>query len=101
MLALRIDVERPRTRIVEAGDRLVSRGDAVQGQAAHLVGILVEEAVAHHADRTRIGGDLLDEEIVVLARLDIGAVLAALRSEERRVGKECVSTCRSRWAPYH
>src|SRR3546814_19980508 len=23
------------------------------------------------------------------------------RSEERRGGKECVSTCRSRWAPYH
>src|SRR3546814_10590622 len=26
---------------------------------------------------------------------------AAYRSEERRVGKECVSTCRSRWSPYH
>src|SRR3546814_17860245 len=26
---------------------------------------------------------------------------AASRSEERRVGKECVSTCRSRWSPYH
>src|SRR3546814_12612475 len=26
---------------------------------------------------------------------------AAIRSEERRVGKECVSTCRSRWSPYH
>src|SRR3546814_15599801 len=26
---------------------------------------------------------------------------AARRSEERRVGKECVSTCRSRWSPYH
>src|SRR3546814_4617536 len=25
----------------------------------------------------------------------------APRSEERRVGKECVSTCRSRWSPYH
>src|SRR3546814_19691737 len=25
----------------------------------------------------------------------------ALRSEESRVGKECVSTCRSRWSPYH
>src|SRR3546814_13362863 len=25
----------------------------------------------------------------------------ASRSEERRVGKECVSTCRSRWSPYH
>src|SRR3546814_11250871 len=27
--------------------------------------------------------------------------LLPLRSEERRVGKECVSTCRSRWSPYH
>src|SRR3546814_20631890 len=26
---------------------------------------------------------------------------ALTRSEERRVGKECVSTCRSRWSPYH
>src|SRR3546814_17904224 len=25
----------------------------------------------------------------------------AVRSEERRVGKECVSTCRSRWSPYY
>src|SRR3546814_8813941 len=36
-----------------------------------------------------------------------GAIADALRdagagrSEERRVGKECVSTCRSRWLPYH
>src|SRR3546814_13778776 len=27
--------------------------------------------------------------------------LYAARSEERRVGKECVRTCRSRWSPYH
>src|SRR3546814_2342434 len=27
--------------------------------------------------------------------------LSAARSEERRVGKECVSTCRSRWSTYH
>src|SRR3546814_4863720 len=27
--------------------------------------------------------------------------LATHRSEERRVGKESVSTCRSRWSPYH
>src|SRR3546814_12328747 len=27
--------------------------------------------------------------------------VGAMRSEERRVGKECVSTCRSRWSPYH
>src|SRR3546814_12059443 len=29
------------------------------------------------------------------------AGIANGRSEERRVGKECVSTCRSRWSPYH
>src|SRR3546814_11493022 len=28
-------------------------------------------------------------------------VASKVRSEERRVGKECVSTCRSRWSPYH
>src|SRR3546814_17482997 len=29
------------------------------------------------------------------------AYQTSTRSEERRVGKECVSTCRSRWSPYH
>ena len=30
-----------------------------------------------------------------------GIEMLCPRSEERRVGKECVSTCRSRWSPYH
>src|SRR3546814_8952675 len=30
-----------------------------------------------------------------------GVEIDQKRSEERRVGKECVSTCRSRWSPYH
>ena len=29
------------------------------------------------------------------------SLTVALRSEERRVGKECTATCRSRWSPYH
>src|SRR3546814_13819493 len=29
------------------------------------------------------------------------AAVRRWRSEERRVGKECVRTCRSRWSPYH
>src|SRR3546814_14011659 len=33
--------------------------------------------------------------------LDIARAQWGTRSEERRVGKECVSTCRSRWSPYH
>src|SRR3546814_12844284 len=32
---------------------------------------------------------------------EITGLLGPNRSEERRVGKECVSTCRSRWSPYH
>src|SRR3546814_12140104 len=36
-----------------------------------------------------------------LAGAELDAVLPAWRSEERRVGKECVSTFRSRWSPYH
>src|SRR3546814_20244030 len=31
----------------------------------------------------------------------LGLTVIAVRSEERRVGKECVSTCSSRWSPYH
>src|SRR3546814_7644953 len=34
-------------------------------------------------------------ERLTMAGIEVG------RSEERRVGKECVSTCRSRWSPYH
>src|SRR3546814_4214139 len=39
----------------------------------------------------------------VIEAVGIGLVAADRRdrSEERRVGKECVSTCRSRWSPYH
>src|SRR3546814_3297904 len=36
----------------------------------------------------------------VLGAMMLG-FLGLIRSEERRVGKECVSTCRSRWSPYH
>src|SRR3546814_11996889 len=35
------------------------------------------------------------------ARVSTWLVGIAYRSEERRVGKECVSTCRSRWSPIH
>src|SRR3546814_11223801 len=34
-------------------------------------------------------------------RLAHGFILTGVRSEERRVGKECVSTCRSRWSRFH
>src|SRR3546814_20909291 len=38
---------------------------------------------------------------IVLEQYPKAVDMTAERSEERRVGKECVSTCRSRWSPYH
>src|SRR3546814_7552888 len=38
---------------------------------------------------------------IMLILMPLQASWAVVRSEERRVGKECVSTCRSRWSPYH
>ena len=40
----------------------------------------------------------LDAQVDELAA---GLSSLGLRSEERRVGKECASMCRSRWSPYH
>src|SRR3546814_8286574 len=46
-----------------------------------------------------------DGPLTVVGETKIGGgttlTIGAGRSEERRVGKECVSTCRSRWSPYH
>src|SRR3546814_8998841 len=37
----------------------------------------------------------------IVAMSCAAGLVGASRSEERRVGKECVRTCRSRWSPYH
>src|SRR3546814_8624365 len=40
--------------------------------------------------------------LAAIGCVSVGITNSAFRrSEERRVGKECVSTCRSRWSPYH
>src|SRR3546814_3514928 len=52
------------------------------------------------ARRSHLGFDLMVEHFGAPA-LFLTAIAAFFRSEERRVGKECVSTCRSRWSPYH
>src|SRR3546814_13744670 len=43
--------------------------------------------------------NFLDRQIITILAEPIKAEFK--RSEERRVGKECVSTCRSRWSPYN
>src|SRR3546814_19667017 len=44
---------------------------------------------------------LQENNHIVIVNGSDGVILRHFRSEERRVGKECVSTCRSRWYPYH
>src|SRR3546814_13981685 len=47
------------------------------------------------------GLDLRLADYFVIAGTTTIVAMGVARSEERRVGKECVSTCRSRWSPYH
>src|SRR3546814_14771083 len=86
---------------------------AVHGNGLHIVD--VEEAIlqaevdvgrdraANTSDRLpcELGVRIIDERRAVLGQLILGFLDASDRSEERSVGKECVSKCRSRWSPYH
>src|SRR3546814_11419245 len=65
--------------------------------AKAVLGSLVDHDRTLIQVRTKI---LLSDAVKAFGREHV-LVRDALRSEERRVGKECVSTCRSRWSPYH
>src|SRR3546814_13672135 len=56
----------------------------------------------HHSDsRDRKLEQRQRDQSLPREPLQLVLAQAGVRSEERRVGKECVSTCRSRWSPYH
>src|SRR3546814_20532272 len=58
-------------------------------------------AVDYEAEIGAGSGDGADGDVAVGGADPHGGRFAERRSEERRVGKECGSTCRSRWSPYH
>src|SRR3546814_14070911 len=88
------------------GRKVAALGQAAQIGAGPLTGDdlsfyrqfeTVQKAVAQrHAQRVDVSEDLLRRLYEMGDRRDF-----FFRSEERRVGKECVSTCRSRWSPHH
>src|SRR3546814_8693271 len=66
------------------------------------------------SDLARLGGDVFIAMVIgqsrrgsrrlakqILSLINSPIAIAERRSEERRVGQESVSTCRSRWSPYH
>src|SRR3546814_768276 len=73
--------------------------------------IYVSGMIAWDEDRKIVGvGDPKQQTVQALENMraclqaggaDFRDIVKITRSEERRVGKECVSTCRSRWSPYH
>src|SRR5882672_8158587 len=73
---LHVEEQRPRDRIFPGRDRVERRRDTINDGALDLVLVFFEEAVAEdsHCGRTR--DQLLDDHVVVLARLDVGTVFA-------------------------
>src|SRR3546814_17208957 len=88
-----------RSQVHEAADVVLVDFDDIVGVAAGGQRVDVGFGRADHFERR------VDVFIVAGANADDAEVDVAgvrvVRSEERRVGKECVSRCRSRWSPYH
>src|SRR3546814_13794401 len=63
------------------------------------IGSLIYEAVGQRNYPVVMGGVLITTVLFVVSTTIADLVNA--RSDERRVGKECVSTCSSRWSPSH
>src|SRR3546814_20691744 len=72
--------------------------------AANVVGPVCEtgDTFAMHRDMDVVGaGDLVAFMTAGASGAPMASTYNSRRSEERRVGKECVSKCRSRWSQYH
>src|SRR3546814_14473930 len=100
-------------RLMEIGDGLkltqIRLGPARLTHCMRWLGLArrsMEVAVDYVGRRSSFGQKLAEREGVqwllgdAAMQIEIGRLLT-MRSEERRVGKECVSTCRSRWSPDH
>src|SRR3546814_17560240 len=77
------------------GEKIVISGRVLDGEGKPIPDALLEFWQAN-AD-----GKYAHPEDTRTSRWTASSSASAGRSEERRVGKECVSTCRSRWSPYH
>src|SRR3546814_3702762 len=77
---------------------LVAVLEALDVTAHSLGNAIFEESLLNAAKEVKNGKSLSK---VIAANPLFPPIVSQMRSEERRVGKECVSTCRSRWSPVH
>src|SRR3546814_19087027 len=96
------------TTLFRSTGRLVMGGIAVEDGLELLLRqrVVLGDVVALAEPVVRVGRIgaarvALQEFLEQARRFIVATALERVRSEERRVGKECVSTCRSRWSPYH
>src|SRR3546814_17491914 len=79
----------------------VCSSDLVSFQERHpALSSILSDSTTIYCDVTLPSYELLPSSTVLL-EISTKLILNAIRSEERRVGKECVSTCRSWWSPDH
>src|SRR3546814_14032391 len=91
----RIDLQHDSSRTAKAVR------EPLEGQRARTdLEPLADYRSRQHRFVERILCDLVAVEQDRVRSMQIWHVTVHERSEERRVGKECVSTCRSRWSPY-
>src|SRR3546814_12578249 len=89
------------------GSCLVESGRLARAQVEHAV----DSALDQIGGRRRVDIDAAEQFGREILKIETPAATGSEnvtpvhrgedRSEGRRVGKECVSTCRSRWSPYH
>ena len=72
-----------------------------QGVMAAFAGIVLASRLTSGQPNTSVGFELDVISACVLGGVSLTGGVGSMRSEERRVGKECTSWCRSRWSPYH
>src|SRR3546814_14292696 len=92
--SLNVEVSLHTSRLTEEGEARTSAG-ASYGVALTAC-ILIYMFIFLYGVQVMRG--VIEEKTSRIVEVIISSVK---RSEERRVGKECVSTCRSRWSPYH
>src|SRR3546814_5437829 len=84
----------PISKDLPAPKQDLAKAKALLAEAGHPDGFELE---ARYPAMNVYGVDLS----LMMQKVQKDVAKAGIRSEERRVGKECVSTCRSRWSPYH